>query len=90
MEMERMWSSDASMKYPKQWIVMVNLFNEPKTNKVIGDVYLITQDKKEAYSTAKSLGESMGRLMVVEGFDDSPQIGGFTIYAPNNNTVHTQ
>jgi len=76
--MERMWSRKVAMKYPKQWIVLVNLSHEPN-NKVIGDVYLVTPDKDIAYSTAKSLGDSMGKKMVVEGFNDAPQIGGFTI-----------
>jgi len=79
MEMERMWFADAMMKYPMQWIVMVNITDEPETNKAIGDIYLITPDKNVAYSTAKSLGRSMGRRAVFEGFNDAPQIGGFTI-----------
>ena len=77
--MERMWFGDAMMKYPKQWIVMVNITDEPGTNKAPGDIYLVTPDKKEAYATAKALGRSMGSLMVFEGFNDTPQIGGFTI-----------
>jgi hypothetical protein len=76
--MERIWSREVAMKYPKQWIVLVNMSHEPK-NKVFGDVYLVTPDKKAAYATAISLGTSMGRLMVVEGYNDTPQIGGFTI-----------
>ena len=79
MEMERMWFGDAMMKYPKQWIVMVNIADEPGTDKAPGDIYLVTPDKKEAYATAKALGKSMGSLMVFEGFNDTPQIGGFTI-----------
>ena len=79
MEMERMWFGDAMMKYPKQWIVMVNITDEPETDKAIGDIYLVTPDVDEAYATAKVLGRSMGRRMVFEGFDDTPQIGGFTI-----------
>ena len=78
MDMERLWSGDVMMKYPRQWIVLVNLTDEP-TNKVIGDVYLVTPDKKKAYETAKSLGNSMGRIMVFEGFNDTPQIGGFAV-----------
>ena len=79
MEMERMWFGDAMMKYPKQWIVMVNIKDEPETNKAIGDIYLVTPDVDEAYATAKALGRSMGRRAVFEGFNDTPQIGGFTI-----------
>jgi hypothetical protein len=74
--MERMWSGDASMKYPKQWIVMVNIEDDPATNKDIGDIYLVTPNKDEAYNQAIALGRSMGRRLVMEGFNDSPQIGG--------------
>ena len=76
--MERMWSGEVRMKYPKQWIVLVNISHEPK-NKAVGDVYLITPDRQKAYETAKSLGKSMGSLMVVEGFNDAPQIGGLAV-----------
>ena len=74
-EMERMWRADAKKKYPKQWIVMVNLSSE-QNNKTIGDIYLVTPNRNEAYSTAKNLGETMGKKMVIEGFNDTPQIGG--------------
>ena len=74
-EMERMWRADAKKKYPMQWIVMVNLTTE-SSNKTIGDIYLVTPNKKEAYDTAKALGDTMGKKMVIEGFNDTPQIGG--------------
>jgi len=74
-EMERMWTAEAKKKYPMQWIVFVNLCWEPK-NKLIGDVLLVTQVKKDAYDTVKALGDTMGKKMVVEGFNDTPQIGG--------------
>jgi len=78
--MERIWSGEASMKYPKQWIVMVNLEDEPKTNKTIGDIYLVTPNKNEAYTKAKELGDSMGEKFVFEGFNDTPQIGGLELW----------
>jgi hypothetical protein len=77
--MERMWSEEAFMKYPKQWIVMVNMEDEPKTNKAFGDVFLVTPDKKEALAKEKELGDSMGEVFVFEGFNDTPQIGGIEI-----------
>ena len=77
--MEKIWCGEARMKYPKQWLVMVNLEDEPKTNKVIGDVYLVTPNKDEAYDKVMELGESMGRTIVFEGFNDTPQIGGFEL-----------
>ena len=78
METERMWYGDVKMKYPKQWIVFVNISHEPK-NRAIGNVYLVTPDRAKAYETAISLGNSMGNLMVIEGFNDTPQIGGLTV-----------
>jgi hypothetical protein len=75
-----MWYGDAKMKYPKQWIVLVNISNE-SSNRTIGDVYFVTSDKKEAYAIVKTLGQTMGDTMVVAGFDDTPQIGG--LYACN-------
>jgi hypothetical protein len=76
--MERMWSGDAEMKYPKQWIVMVNISTEPN-NRAVGDIFLVTPDKKEAYAKAKEVGDSMGKQLVFEGFNDTPRIGGFEI-----------
>jgi len=77
--MERMWSGDAEMKYRKQWVVMVNITDEPETNKSIGDVYFVTSNEKEAYDKAITLGDSMGVSMVIEGFNDTPQIGGLEL-----------
>lgn len=77
--MERLWCSEASMKYPKQWVILVNMEDDPKTHKGYGDVFLVTPDKDEAYDKAVALGDSMGRRMVVEGFNDTPQIGGFEL-----------
>lgn len=77
--MERLWYGEAKMKYPKQWVVMVNIEDEPITNKTIGDIYLVTPNKKEAYAKAKELGDSMGETFVFEGFNDTPQIGGLEL-----------
>jgi hypothetical protein len=77
--MERLWYGDAKMKYPKQWIVMVNMVDEPKTNKAFGDIFLVTPNKKEAYEKVIALGDSMGESMVIAGFDDTPRIGGFEV-----------
>jgi len=78
METERMWYGDVKMKYPKQWIVFVNISHEPK-NRAIGNVYLVTPVRAKAHETAISLGNSMGSLMVIQGFNDTPQIGGLTV-----------
>jgi len=40
----------------------------------MGFVHFVTPDKKEAYEKAIALGESMGNTVVIEGFDDTPQI----------------
>ena len=79
--MERLWSEEAMMKYPKQWVVLVNTSDDKQSHKTMGDVYLVTPDKKDAYAKAIALGDSLGENMVIEGFDDTPQIGGLDIWS---------
>ena len=80
--MERLWTGDVQMKYPKQWVVMVNLSHEKKGCRVIGEVHLVTPDKKEAYAKAIALKKEgkMGKVTVVPGYDDTPQIGGLELW----------
>lgn len=78
--MERIWSEEAMMKYPKQWIVMVNIIDDRKTHKAMGEVYLVTPNQDEAYEKAIALGDSLGQKMVIEGFNDTPQIGGLYLW----------
>ena len=80
--MRRLSTSIASMKYAKQWIVMVNLEEDRENNKTIGDIYLVTPNKDEAYDKAIALGDSMGKNMVVRGNDELIQceLGGFDIW----------
>jgi hypothetical protein len=75
--MERMWVLEAAHKYPKQWFVAVNLSWEPESV-LIGDIYLVTPDKGEAFTKFKELKDKgdMGEVSVFEGYDDTPQIGG--------------
>jgi len=80
--MERMFFGDAVMKYPKQWIVLVNVAWEgPKKSRVCGDLYMVTPDRNEALAVMKELDKAgtFGQVDVFEGFDDTPQIGGFRI-----------
>ena len=81
--MERMWTSDVSMKYPEKWIVLVNIIREIDSNiegdagKVIGDVYLVTERKDEAYDTAISMRGKMGKTTVVKGYNPyQSELGG--------------
>jgi hypothetical protein len=78
--MERMWVLEAAHKYPKQWIVAVNLSTEPECRE-IGDIFLVTPDKNEAYAKCKEIRQrgDMGEVAVVPGYDDRPQIGGLTV-----------
>jgi hypothetical protein len=79
--MERMWVQTAAHKYPKQWLVAVNLVCEQPGNRLIGDIFMVTDDEDEAYDKVMELRErgEMGEVMVVDGYDDTPQIGGLTI-----------
>jgi hypothetical protein len=47
----------------------------------MGEIYLVTSNKKEAYSKAIALGDSMGGKMVIAGYDDTPQIGGLELWS---------
>lgn len=78
MEMERMWAGDASMKYPRQWVVLVNAYWEPEC-RLIGDIYLVTPDKQEAHAKVRELrvSKEMGKVAVIEGYVDTPcELGG--------------
>ena len=72
---EKIWTGDASMLYPKQWIVMVDLEYDRETHKVMGHVHTTTSDRTEAYDIAIALKGVMGRTTVVEGFDDTLRLG---------------
>ena len=65
--MEKILWSEAKMKYPEQWIVMVNLEDDKETRRTIGEIYLVTSDEDEAYDKAIALGDSMGKNMVIRG-----------------------
>jgi hypothetical protein len=78
---EKIWSGKAATMYPKQWIVFVNMEYDKKTHKNMGIVHFTTSDKKEAYAKAKALGDTMGNTMVIEGFNDTPQIGGLSLWS---------
>ena len=77
---KKIWAGDAKMQYPKQWIVLVHLEDDYKTHKVMGIVHTVTPNKKDAYEKARALENVMGRTMVIEGFNDTPQIGGLSLW----------
>jgi len=78
---ERIWCGEAAMKYPKQWIVFVNIENDGDTHKPMGVVHLVTPSREEAYAEARIIGKSRGKKAVIEGFNDTPQIGGLSIWS---------
>ena len=77
-EAGKLWTSDVMMMYPKQWVVMVQLEDQLKPLRTLGTVHFVTDSEDEAYKTSKAVRESgdFGEVMVVEGWDDTPQIGG--------------
>ena len=75
---EKIWTGDAKMQYPKQWIVLADLEDDHSSNKVMGVVHTVTPDKSKAYETAMELKNTMRRTVVVEGFNNEPHIGDFT------------
>jgi len=80
--MEKIWWGEVKMKYPEQWIVMVNLEDDIKTRKTMGEVYFISSDEDEAYEKAIALGDSMGKNMVVRGHNPyQSEIGGLELWS---------
>ena len=65
---KKIWSEDVVARYPKQWIVFVEVECDPETNKYMGIVHSVTHDKAEAYETARALERSKGKKTVLEGF----------------------
>ena len=77
---KKIWSEEAYMQYPKQWIVFVEMECDPETHKYMGIVHFVTANKDEAYEKANAIGRSMGKKVVMEGFNDTPQIGGLSLW----------
>jgi len=78
---QKIWSGEVANQYPKQWIVFVEVECDPETHKHMGIVHLVTPDKNKAYKAEKALGNSMGNTVVIEGFDDTPRIGGLSAWS---------
>ncbi|MCL2171060.1 MAG: hypothetical protein FWB71_02805 [Defluviitaleaceae bacterium] len=79
---EKLWTGDVKHMYPKQWIVFTDMEFDNETNKYMGLVHYVTPNKQEAYDLAIALGDSMGDNMVIEGYDDTPCIGGLYVLTP--------
>jgi len=77
--MERILLSEAFMKYPKQYVVIVKIRKEPELFDKSGEVFLIANNSERAYKAASELDESYGSTTVMYGFDDTPEIGGLSV-----------
>ena len=88
---QRDFIGEISHKYPKKWIVVTNLGEETrheilddgkkiKLKYSVGDVYFVANSYDEAWDTFGRLGDKKNRAMVLEGFNDTPQIGGVFIH----------
>ena len=74
--MERVLSTEVKMMYPKKWILLVDL-KKPKGQYCnSGKVYWVTDNMDEIFDKSTEIGDSLGKTMIVEGFDDTPRIGG--------------
>ena len=79
---EKQWTGDVMMMYPKQWVILTDLERKNDPYKVSGYVHFITSDENEARLILKDIRASKGAgyATVVEGFDDTPQIGGLELW----------
>ncbi|MCL1998390.1 MAG: hypothetical protein FWG65_06460 [Turicibacter sp.] len=65
------------MKYPKQWIVMTELeWLGLGNNRDSGYVYGVYETREAAREVKLELEKTMNQVTIIEGYDDTPQIGG--------------
>ena len=74
--MERVLSTEVQMMYPKKWILLVDLKKPKGQYCTSGKVYWVANSKMEAFEKFIEIGDSLGETKIVEGFDDTPRIGG--------------
>ena len=74
--MQRVLATEVTMMYPKQWILLVNSRKEPERHCPSGEIYLISDSRDEIHTERCKIGNTLGDTLVVEGFDDTPRIGG--------------
>jgi hypothetical protein len=72
--MGKRWTQEIMMEYPKKWVVVVNIIYNESDRKNMGEVYRVVDTEDEAYDVYRSLGKSKGDTMVIEGFNDTPQV----------------
>jgi len=83
---KKIWTSEVMMMYPKQWIVMIDLENEHSEQggyRTMGFVHYVTNDEVEARKILRTIrsSEGMDKAMLVEGWDDKPQVGGLSAWS---------
>ena len=74
---ERLWTSEVCHRFPKKWIVMVNLeWDATGRNKLVGFIHSVVDTWEEARTIVNTLDNSKGDVAIMEGFDDTPHVGG--------------
>ncbi len=85
--LERNWIPSISTKFPRKWIVVVNIGNAEVRNTIVingtvrslmesrGTVYAVCDTEREALAVKDDLDDSYGRTEILEGYDDRPMIG---------------
>ena len=79
---EKIWLQEVMMMYPKKFIVMANIeYDKSGTNTSIGEIVAVEDTFENALVILEDLDEqgNMGECTIVQGFDDTPQIGGLFI-----------
>ena len=74
--MERVLYTDVKMMYPKKWILLVNMKKAEGKHCSSGEIYWVSDSRNEIFEKAMEIKDDFDRTMVVEGFDDTPRIGG--------------
>jgi hypothetical protein len=79
---EKLFTGEVAMMYPKQWVVMTELESQTNPYKLVGVVHYVSPNEDDARSVLRSLraDENSGRSCIVEGWNDTPQIGGLELW----------
>ena len=80
---EKLFTGDVMMMYPKQWIVMVDLETQSNPYKVTGVVHYVSPDEDDARKVLRAIraDKDASRSCIIEGWNDTPQIGGLELWS---------
>ncbi|MCL1999117.1 MAG: hypothetical protein FWG65_10165 [Turicibacter sp.] len=78
--MEKVWIGDVFAQYPGQWVVMTDLnWAYDGLNRKLGYIYGVYKTWEAAREVMLELEKTMSDVAIVEGYDETPHIGGLFV-----------